>query len=173
MDINLLPRETAPSKSQQKAISAVNKIAMFFCGAFLLLVLLGGGLYLFFNSKLDAAKKEEEGLAVNIQSLQSTESGLILLKDRVQKINTVLASRANEGYFNKQNEVLALTPEDVSFDKSEIDTGRSTLGIKFLNSLGLVSLFSGLRTSSNLSSIIIGEFSFNQVSGFSVSLDVF
>jgi hypothetical protein len=173
VDINLLPRETAPSKSQQKALSAANKIAMFFCGAFLLLVLFGGGLYLFFNSRLDTAKKEGEGLTVNIRSLQSTESSLILLKDRVQKISTVLDSRVNEGYFSKQNEVLALAPEEVSFDKSEIDVERSKLGIKLIDSLSLVSLFSGLRASSNFSSIVIDEFSFNSVSGFMISLDVF
>lgn len=173
MDFNLLPREITPSKSQKKVTSAANKIAMFFLGVFILAVLLGGGLYLLFNSRLEAVKKEAGELTVNIQSLQSTEQSLILLKDRVQKISAILNSRTNENYYTKHNEVLAVAPETVTFEESEIEAGRSILGVKILDSLSLVGLFSGLRASSSFSSLVVSELTYSPITGFLVSLDVF
>jgi hypothetical protein len=171
--INLLPREVAPTKGQKKVASAANKIAAFFCGVFILMVLLGGGLYLFFNSRLNQVKSEADELAANIQSLQSTESSLILLKDRAQKAAAILTSRENEGYFTKQNQIVNTASTDVVFDGSEVMDGKSSLEVKILNSQSLVGLFAALRSSSNFSSLVVDELSFSPTVGYSVTLNVY
>jgi len=173
IEVNLLPREMAPSKGAQKASLFLRKIVLALTGASLVIIIAGGGFYFFLFSSLSRMKLEEESLTGNIQSLQSTEASLVLLKDRLTKIQGVLGARVPESYFEKQSSILANAPEEITFGSSEVDANRSVLDIKTPKSQSLVSLMSILVGRDDLTSLILNEMSFSPFSGYQVKLEVF
>lgn len=170
--INLLPKEKSVGKEAQKAVGILNKIAIGLTGALLLIVVVGGGIYFLMAQRLEALRDEEQTLTNNIQSLQSTEASLILLKDRLQKSQEIISQRTTELALSKQQSILAYDPETVLLDKSEVDRSRSELEIEVASSRNLSGLISHLLTQTTFASLIMTELSFNPALGYKVQFSV-
>lgn len=173
VEINLLPHESATSKADLKMLSLAHKIAAFATGLFLILLVVGGGAYFFLANRLKDVKAEGVRLLANVQSLQSSESSLILIRDRVQKAQSAFDSRINEDYFAKQQNMLDLQSAGVDFSKSEISQGKLILEVNIANSSDMVRLFSTLLLDNDLKNLTISKLSFSPLSGYTVSMEVF
>lgn len=173
IQVNLLPKDMAPSKVSQQASLFLRKIIMAMAGVLAIVLLAGSGFYFFLFNSLSQMRSEEESLTNSIQSLQSTEASLVLLKDRLTKVQGVLAARTAEDYFGKQSSVLTNAPEEVVFSSSEVDLNRSVIEIRTQKSQSLVGLMSTLITRSDLTSLILNEMSFSPFSGYLVKLEIF
>jgi len=173
VSINLLPKEMTASKDVSNFSALLKKITLTLGGIFLLVLASGGGFYFLSVNRLNDLKAEYEEAAAQVTNLQSTEASLVFLKDRLQKAQTILASRTSEETFSKQREVLAFAPEEMTFSENRVDQSGSSVEIATKNSLNLVSLMSALVRSSSFSSLVINELSYNSVIGYSLILEVF
>ncbi|OGM33073.1 hypothetical protein A2803_03065 [Candidatus Woesebacteria bacterium RIFCSPHIGHO2_01_FULL_44_21] len=172
-DINLLPKESGTSKKVDAAQVLLKKISLALGVIFLLVVGVLGGFYFISYNNLNGLKAKHEDISAQVQGLQSTEASLVFLKDRLQKAQTVLASRTNESYLAKQRAILQNAPEAIVFKESTIDVSASNLEVETASSSQLVSLMSTIMASSDFSSLVIGELSFNVALGYSILFQVF
>ena len=173
IEINLLPKEVAKSKGVEKSLILLNKLAIAATAIFLIIVVAGAAFYFLMAGRLSRMNEERSTLIANIQGLQSTESSIILLRDRIQKVQNTLSARSSEDLFEKQQSVLAVAPENVLFEESSIESSLSTLEVSVDNSSGLVTLISNLIAQGNYVSLVLEELSFNPFSGYTAEFSVY
>lgn len=173
IEINLLPKDKEVSKKSQRISGIANKIALVFTVISLAVVSIGGATFYFLNQRLDALKAEKETYENSILSLQSTEAGLILLKDRLQKTENILAARSVESAFEKQQAIISYSPSSVEIEKSDVDVSGSTLKIVVPESQDLLALLSRLQANPDYQSLVIKEFTFDGQNGYSLEMNIF
>ncbi|RJR30411.1 hypothetical protein C4564_00325 [Candidatus Microgenomates bacterium] len=169
---NLLPAEVAPSKEVTRATKILNSLAVFSSAAFIVLALAGGSAFVYFNSKLNSLKTSESSLKNNIQNLQATESQLVLLKDRLSKIQNIIASREKESTFAKHKLVAELLPEDVVFEGSDLELSNSTIKITSGDSLALEALIKNMLVQNTLTSLTLSDLNYNPFLGYELKFEV-
>jgi len=169
-EINLLPKEISRGKDVEKTLKLLQKIAVSVTVVFILILVAGGAFYFLMANRLSNAENEQKTLISNIQSLQSTEASLILLRDRIQKIQGTLSARTNELAFSKQETILGLAPEGVTFKESDIQDSGSTVEVISPSSLSFQNLITRLVAQGNFVSLTLKELSFSPFTGYSILL---
>jgi hypothetical protein len=173
-ELNLLPKERTGSKDVVGFLSLTKKVSIALLIILVLVVGVGGAIYFLSVRDQSRLQLEYENLENQAQSLEATEAGLVLLKDRLQKSQTVISSRAAEESFSKQKAIVEFAPDEVTFKESIIDSANSTLEIETQNSNSLVSLMSEIfANSNNFSEIAISELTFSAAVGYAILLTVF
>lgn len=172
-DFNLLPKDKTLSEKAIKTNKLLTKVAIATGVAFLLITAAGTGAYFLLNHQLNVAKQKQSDLTTSVQNLQSTEAGLILIKDRVQKVDSVLAARSSETSFEKQKSILDSAGGDISFKTSDIDTSRSVLELSSTSSLELLNLMQKLNARDDFATLYLNELLFNPLQGYTAKFEVF
>lgn len=170
--INLLPTELAPSKGVSTSGKALNRIAMFMVGILIVAIASGGGLILFFSNQLTNESQKQTDLKATISSLQNTETQLVLLKDRLDKIQSVLDQRTNESAFNNQQSVVAAMPQSITFQSSNTESGESELQLNMPQSSEFRDLMGQLLSRTDLKSVVIQDLTFSSISGYKLILQL-
>lgn len=172
MAINLLPSEKIESKETQKTVSLLTRVAIAVGTIVIIEGLAGAGLLLFFNSKLQNAQQKHDLTISQISSLEITEQELVLVKDRLGKIQTVVSDRGNFTTIDKFNTVINTLPTNIaSVERIEISPGISKLTLVSTNSDELKNLVEQMSNSSEFSSSLIKTLNFSQGKGFEVQFD--
>ena len=172
-NVNLLPKELAPSESVNKLGKVLNTFAAGVTGLFIVLAVAGGLTLYFFTARFNNLNQEQTDLKNSITNLQTSESQLILLKDRIGKIQTLLGSRVNEGLYTKQKEITNSLPSDMALERNEIGQGKSTIELVSNTSRSVTDLMSVILSKSDLSSLIMQEMTFNPYQGYKIVFDLF
>lgn len=170
-EINLLPKEKEVDKGARKAVSVLNKIALGLTVIFLIITAVGGGIYFFMTQRLNTLKEDQQAYTGNIQSLQSTEASLILLKDRIQKAHSILSNRTNEELFRKQQSLLSSDSPDIIFDNSRLENFESSIEITSTQSSALSVFVNNILSRGNVTTLILEELSFLPGQGYQVSFN--
>lgn len=171
-NINLLPREKETGKDVSRAQALLKKVSMSMGVIFFLVIGVLGGFYFYSLNNLNTLRAKYDDVSSQVASLQSTEASLVFLKDRLQKAQSILASRTNEGYLTKQMALLENAPEGIAFKESTVDSSASKLEVETKSSTALQVLLSALLASSDFSSLVIDELSFDISSGYSILFSV-
>ncbi len=169
--INLLPEQLAVGEELDK-ITGIIKIVTGILAAISFFVAVLAVSYTFYlTKKLDRLNQENASYKQSIVSLESTEQGLVLVKDRIQKIQTILDSQQNEALLNKQKIIVDFFDETTSVEDSSIVQGSSRLELKTTNSQSLANLITQIIESKNdFSKINISNITFSPFSGYSMNL---
>lgn len=168
--INLVPKTKEVSKSAQKVSGVLTKAVYAVMFLFLAVSLGGGALYFFTSRNLSDLKSSESELETNISSLQATEESLIRLKDRLEKINTLLVSRSVEGMYEKQQALVSISPVSTKIQQVKIDTANVELELLVSNSSDLDSLINSVKSSNSFNSANIKDLAFQPLRGYMVDL---
>jgi hypothetical protein len=171
--INLLPKEPRRSKEVDRFLRLI-KNATYFIAIFFIFAGPVSGLLIFkFTRDLGKLKAENETLRASITNLESTEQGLVLLKDRITKIQTILASRQSVGLHAKQTEVVASLPDGLSFQESELGNDVSRISLLAVSSQALQTFLKSVSANDHYLSLILSGFTFNPYLGYTFDLQVF
>lgn len=172
MAINLLPTEKKQSKDTQRSVQLLTRIAIA-VGVIVIIEGIAGVAALYFlNTKLTQVQQKHDSTVAQISALEATEQGLVLVKDRLQKVQTVLADRATYTNLEKLNKVVnGLTPDTAKLDKIELTSSGSKLTLGSTNSNELKNLVNQMGDSSIFSSSVIRSLSFSPLSGFEIEFD--
>lgn len=171
--INLLPKELTISKSVQHVADKIKKVAYGSIAVFVSILLVGGGLYFYFNRNLQNLKEDQDRLKNNIQSLQKTEQQLIITKDRIAKVQTILGERDTENTFSKHKSIVDGLPSTISLESSSINRSDSSLVFEARDSQQLVTFMTSLLARSETLSVVLRSLNFNPLRGYTVDLEVF
>jgi len=112
--INLIPSELTVSSKTVKLVQSLNRLSII---GFAVLIFLTVGLIavsVYFSIEIGKITSQIDSLKTKIVSMQKTEQQLVLIKDKISKIEFVLSSPnidKNIENFKALNDVIALTPE--------------------------------------------------------------
>ena len=171
--INLLPKDLTVSKDVQDVAVKLTQFSYFAIFIFILTIAIGASAFFYFSNKLKNLTTTQNTLTSNIQGLQETEEQIILTKDKVAKIKSILDARTNEQTFKKHKTVVDNLPETISVTESEIDSSNSEISFDAKDCRDLVSFMSSLLAQSNTLNIVMGNLSFNPFQGYSLTLEIF
>ena len=172
-NVNLLPKELAPSESVTKLGKVLNTFALGLTGLFVVAAVAGGITLYLLNNRLNDLSSEQTGLKNSITNLQTSESQLILLKDRVGKIQTLLALRTGEALYDKQKGITNSLLPDMALTKNEISQGKSTIELSSNKSKSISDLMSIILSNTQLANLIMQEMTFNPYVGYKIVFELF
>lgn len=166
MAINLLPTEISPKGPVVRISNLLKNLATIFF-AFFLIIGFGMGAYFILNVvTLRSVNTRSEALKTSIMTLEETEQGLVLVKDRLGKAKTVLAEESAVEEIGALQSVGSVLPADVSL--SEAVASKDLLEVTFVavSSQGLSQLMAQVISQENFDKIELVSFSFNPIAGY-------
>jgi len=170
--INLLPKDLTPKQGVVKVTELVKKIDIIGFSVLIAALVILIGLYFYINGKIDESKIRQENLKVEISALEETEVRLVLVKDRLQKAESVLSQDTAKDEIINLNSVTKILPEGVEIIQSTITQNTTTLIFNADNSSSLSKLLALLASSGIYRGIKLTSLKYNQLTGYSLSLEL-
>jgi Tfp pilus assembly protein PilN len=170
---NLLPVRAGSSKELKKISGIFQKltIALFF--VLILICGIGGGFLFYLTREVNNLNQEQDNLRKSIANLESTEQGLVLIKDRADKIQTLMTMRGELDSFLKQKEITDNLPPDVYFRGSKVSGDTSKLELLSARSRPLTELLENLVRNNKFPNLVLNGIDLDPFSGYGIVLQVF
>jgi Tfp pilus assembly protein PilN len=162
MDINLLPQELRPKRSVLKLSVTLKKIGLISVVFLVIGAVLITALIVFFTQRTQVSLDEQSKLTNQIKSLQATEQKLVLVRDRVQKINSIISKDSTKAQIMAFKTFLGLLPASAVLDTISVDPGGLEVRVGITTLDEVTGLFKAVTGSG---------FSLVKLTGFSYSKD--
>ena len=169
-EINLLPIDLSNQKGTLKQADSVKKLIIVASGFFLTFVILGIGLILFFSNQLDSSMARQSSLTQQIKTLENVEQKLILVKDRLTKINIAQAEVNATLKLETLNQILSTLPANVTLDQFTISTSSTLFTVTSKDSLGMATFLNKLVSGGLYKNVSLANFEFTPDAGYSISM---
>ncbi|CAN5324951.1 hypothetical protein BH10PAT1_BH10PAT1_4270 [soil metagenome] len=171
-EINLLPVDLSANSDSNKFAELIKKITLILGGIFLFVALLSVGIIILYSNQVQASNARQVALKKQIQSQESTEQKLFLVKDRIDKIKLAQADKNVEAAFEPLNQQLSTLPENVFVTDIQINTSKTQFSVLSKDSLGMEIFINSLVTSGLYTNLTLNNFFFSPDSGYTITLTV-
>jgi hypothetical protein len=171
MSINLLPQELRPKTYAIKLSKSLRKIANVGLVVLFIAIAIIGGVYGFLTYRSRTIVSNGDKVTRDIKTLESTEQKLVLVQDRLNKVNTVLGAQNASDTASIFYEVSKALPEGVVISESKLDSTYANITI-MANSSMLISKFISELTSLGYKNIMLKSFGFDKEIGYRVEVSV-
>jgi len=170
--INLLPSEFRPKTYFLVLAKTLNKVAIVLVLIILVSTSLFLATYLFFLQKQEEARKENAQLLEQLNALKNTEQKFFLIKDRISKIDKVLALASVKETPQQVADISSMLSEGMSLERAVFDHEKIEASIT-ADSLSKISDFLKRLLSSDFKKVEIESFSFSEDKGYSLDMKFF
>lgn len=168
--INLVPPELKPKRSILALANLLKRTAIVGFSIFLTSLFVSVGGFLLVSNQLNRSFSHQENLKNSIEALEETEKRLVLVQDRLERANTVLAAAtASEEIRVLENAVQTL-PAGVSFLKAELTPSKAQFTISAATSSALSQFFASLLASGTFNRIELVSFTYSGELGYKAEL---
>jgi Tfp pilus assembly protein PilN len=171
--INLLPTDQGATGSAAKIVKTLNKITLALGIMFLVFGVIGGGILVYQSIQVRNLTARQDQLENSIKSLETTEQKLFLVKDRTDKIKTILTSKNAYDNAVKLSKIVNTLPPEVTLDDVDIDVALVHFSVISKSSLGMVNFVSSLISSGAFTQVTLKNFSYTQNTGYQITLEAF
>jgi|SRR3989344_6219702 len=168
--INLLPREFEPKGSILRISKGLKTYVIVSGIVFFVASILAVGTLFMLGRKVNTDKKSNDQLKNQISALKETEAALVLVQDRIQKINSVDKESQAKEEINILTEIRTILTEGVVISDSHL---KEDIAEITLQSEKLTDMTDFLNIATNLSqfkSITLVSFEFKPGSGYKTTL---
>lgn len=168
--INLLPKDLTPKESLVKLANTLKRASIigFIALIVLALALLGG--FAVLSRQLTTSSDDQSSLKSKIVALETTEQRLVLVKDRLERIDHVFAIDTASDEIEQLDKLTDLLPEGVTLLEVTLSPASSMVNISATSSKTLSQFLAILLGSNIYTKVTLNSLSFNYLSGYSVSL---
>ncbi len=172
ININLLPQELSAKSGVASLSKVLKKASIVGLGAFSLIGMIVAGIFIYFSFEIGNANKINDTLKSKITTLEVAEQKTILVKDRLQKVRTIMSGKDVLPLIENIRTLIALMPSGASISDTDIDAnGKVKISFKVADPSSLTVLFANIAASTNYKQMVIKNFSFNQATGYLVALE--
>lgn len=171
--LNLLPQSATVSTGLGKTLKQVKTVGIVLLGLFLFFVLGVSGYLVYGSINLSNLTNEEDSIKSRIKSQETVEQRMVLLKDRIAKINKARTSPSVQKNLSSVNSLITALPEGVVLTELNLDQKKTDLSLMFGTSNSLSSFLELVKTNAGFKRAALTAFSFNPVSGYTVGLRFF
>lgn len=169
--INLLPQDLGAGKGALQASKLLNRVSIIAGAIFLVVGVLGIAYLFILQRQVSDQTSQNNQLEVNIRSLQATEQKLVLVKDRIDKIKTILAQKSAYTHSENIQKIMLGLPVEVSLDEADITPSQVRFSVTSRTSLGMVTFLNNLTSTETYKQIVLKNFSFRPASGYSITVE--
>ncbi len=171
--INLLPPDLAGGVGGGKLLFVARSLAFSLSAALIVLLTFGiVGMYLM-NRQLTLLSDKQTELKQAVRSLEKTESGMVLTRDRLAKVKKIIANRKIEDRFDKQQLIVGYTRDNIRFRESLLQDTESSITFESDSSLAVSDLFDSFFANDNFERLILNSLQFSPFLGYRFELSVF
>lgn len=167
--INLLPTDLGPKASVLKLANLGKKLAVIISLSFLIFGLLLVGYILFLNLELKSSSGRETNLKNSITSLKSTEQSLYLLKERLNKIKTLLEKDTEGGAFETTK---SLSYPGITFTQIAVTGSKIEISASSQDSAAVGAFLNNILVNESYEDIKLTSFSLNPKLGYVFGLEL-
>ncbi|OGM75915.1 hypothetical protein A2210_00980 [Candidatus Woesebacteria bacterium RIFOXYA1_FULL_40_18] len=173
MAINLIPEEIAPKGPAARLSSFLRTVSAIGLTLFILVVFGLTSYYLVNFFSLRTSQTKQDNLKKVISSLESTETSLILLRDRLSKVKEVFAIESADRNVEAVSGVFAQVPPGVSISDFETTLKKIGISVNAQDSLSLGQFMTTLLSADRFGTVNLKAFSFNPASGYAATFELF
>lgn len=170
--VNLLPVEKRVGKGLQRILRVTRMLGVISLGAF---IIFGLGLVAFFifNSvQLNDFNTTNASLEGKIAGLETSETKLALLKDRVAKIKVLTNIPTALHNLDSTNSILAPLTADSNVNELSANSAKVSLSLNFRSTGDIANFLKALSETREFQTVSLTSFSFNPTSGYLVSVAI-
>lgn len=171
-EINLLPIDLSSSRGSVKFAEGLKKLIPIFVGIFVIASVLSAVLLVFLTSEINSSHSRQSSLKQDITSLQKTEQQILLIKDRIGKINSLNSNTDAADTFANLDKTFSALPSGVNVSTVEITSDKTKFSVVSKDSLGMATFLNSIVTSGLYKSLILVQFSFTPGTGYTIGLEV-
>ena len=143
--INLVPPELKPKRSILALASLLKRVVIVGLTTFLVSTAVAVSGFLLVSRQLSKAISNKEELKTSIKALEETEKRLILVQDRLDRADKILASPASAEEIRILESVIQAMPEALSFTKAELTPRKTLVAILAGDSSSLSKFFASVQ----------------------------
>ncbi|HEX6977382.1 MAG TPA: hypothetical protein VF185_03425 [Patescibacteria group bacterium] len=169
--INLLPNELGRGKEALKVAALLNKVSMIIGGIFLLLGIIGIIYLVALQSQITGLINGNSQKQAQIRNLEQTEQKLVLIKDRAGKIKGIIATKSAYDASSSISDILSGLPPEVSLEEANIAPIQVRFSVISQSSLGMIAFLNKVSQATNFKQVILKNFGFRPLSGYSITIE--
>lgn len=169
--INLLPKDLTPKEGVVKIASLIKRMTIigFIALVISIVALVGGNFYI--EDQIKMATMRQDNLKTEISALEQTEVRLVLVKDRLAKVDEIFSTNSAADEVVSFRSLLELFPEGVNLAQVQLNDSSTTLTISAQNSSSLSEFLAALLSSGIYSNVQLVFLEYSQIAGnYSVGL---
>lgn len=168
VQINLLPEELKPNRYIVRISSKIKKASMLFALVFIVISAIAIGAYLVLNNRFKVANSRQERLKSELQALQQTQQKLVLLQDRIGKIDKVLSELSINEEVLATEAVLAVSRDVADLHEATLTSENATYRMTIDTSSNMTRLFAGLIAEGEYKSIRLEGMTYKPGIGYQI-----
>jgi len=170
--INLLPPGFGVTGNLGKILKAVRMVGVIGL-AFFLVFGLGISIYFIVSTiTFNALKSETNSLKEQVKTLQTTEQQIVLLKDRIGKINTALNFPEAIKNLDAIDPFISNLSSSASLNQLEIDPQKIELSLQFRSTADTSAFIKSLSDMKDFRSVVLTSFGYDSTNGYTVGISI-
>lgn len=170
-DINLLPEELKPKSYAIKLSKNLRRYSFLGLIIFVIALMVMGGIQIALTIRQRSLDNKKNTLESQIKALEATEQKLVLVKDRLGKIEKILSTDETSTSVDAFSLFANNLPEGVSIESVSIDKKSAIVSLKTDSSQNLSRLF-GVISSIGYKKVILTSFSYNIDTGYKFDVSI-
>jgi len=170
--INLLPTDLAPKGPTLKIINYLKQVIFVGFVVFLLISLGLGGFLILTSLELQNSLSRQENLKNQIKNLEQTEQKMVLLRDRVEKINKILSMPNIQSDISNTQKIVDFNSSNINIRELEFSIDKVKLSVTASSSASFKELVDSLTQTNYYKTIILSSLNFNPNVGYSASFEL-
>lgn len=167
-DINLLPQQQTNTKVASRAKKYGTYASLFL----ITLSLIYGTIYGFFYLSGTISSSSTDKLENDIKALQSTEQKMVLIRDRLSKASSILATASANDESLSFTGINATLPEGIVIQNSKLSPSEFTLSVKADSSQQIGEFIRSLVNSKKYAQIDLISMTFNAKDRYFVEIKI-
>lgn len=168
--INLLPSGQRVGKSLQRVLRVTRTLGVISLGLFIVFILALSAIFVYSSVSLNNLNSANTGLKGRINGLETSETKIVLLKDRIGKIKLVQGIPTAIKNLDSINSVLTPLSFESTVNDLNVSSSKVSASVTFKSNSDISVFLENLSDSASFQTVSLSNFSFNPVSGYLVSI---
>lgn len=170
--LNLLPQDKIVSGSLAKLLKICRVLSVVALALFVIYSIGAVSLIILNNGKVSKAEAENTSLKTKISELEVSEQQIVLIKDRIKKIETVRSIPSALGNLTGVIDLITGLGERSKVTELDADTKKVDLTVNFKSNFDMTSFIDLVKSSKSFKSVILSAYGLNPTTGYLVSFSL-
>ncbi len=168
--INLLPQESKPKGYAVNATKTLKKFSIFSIIFLLLTITVITTVNLFYGVQTRTLSSKEESLKKEIKALEDTEQKLVLIKNRLNGISSIMSESNSKKQIEMFQRIIEQNPADVSILGAKLENEKFVINVGTDDSKKITNFYR-LLASLNFDSVELDSFTYD-VRGYRLGIAI-
>lgn len=168
MTVNLLPKELRPKKYIVKISKVLTNVALIALLVFVISAAVITGVFIVISNRLSSSQEKHEELIIQIKALEETEQKIVLMKDRLEKVNEMKSKPSASEKVDILGDVLKISEGSAVVNAATLSDKKTNVLVIVDGSLSLTKFLSGILISGGFKKIEMLSFVFEKDEGYKI-----